>query len=99
MPYRTAHTVVANPDFNYDRKLALLDRDGLIAKIQNQRVEINNLLDCEKRASDMYCELMQTHNRICKFLKAGHYASAHALVSHRVTDGTEILREQANGKE
>lgn len=84
---------MGNPDFNYDRKLALLDRDGLIRKIQNQRVEIVNLSNNIETYVHMTVWRAQIIRSAIKYLKEKRPECALGVLRDRVTDGDSVLKE------
>ena len=81
----------------YELKLVSMDREQLIAKIQNQRIEINNMHETQRHMLDHALEQGCRIRAAIKELNDKHYITALSILRNRVTDGDALLREKANG--
>lgn len=84
-------------DFNYDRKLELLDREGLILKIQNQRLEIKHLTRCINTYLSRAVWRARIIRDAIKHLKVNRPINALSTLQDRVDDGDAVLKELTHG--
>lgn len=83
-------------DHCYEQKLEYMSREELIAKIQNQRVELRNMLLSAERGIQHSCEQALVIRAAIKLLKPKHkHTAAYSVLTNTCRDGTTVLREIA----
>ena len=83
----------------YEERLEKLTREELVAKVLNQRTEINNLHSAQKTYVHMCVWRGQIIKSAIEALEHRRIVSAQAILRQHVQNGDALLREIANGEE